>query len=179
MAPDGKVAVPPCRRVDSFLIRNPVDLPSLPAVTRVRLFEMRRIRIDLRPDKPNQNRPSLPHVLTVEFAAAILKLADHGWVQDPILTVGPIDPPLVRLRVIKPQGKTFDVILCAVSFEFFQVGAAIPDLARDRRSVKLDPGRGAGESIGETRQVNVPTSDLEVEIVISFVFPGIGRNAFI
>src|SRR5258708_30770761 len=63
--------------VHPSLVCDPVDFPCLASIGRVGLFEMGRIRRDVRPDKSNIDGSALPEFLIVELAAAILEFADH------------------------------------------------------------------------------------------------------
>jgi len=125
------------------LVRNPVDLPGLPAIIRVRLFKVGCTRIGVRPKKSNVDRSPLPRLLVVKLTASILELADHWLLYKAILAVDPVDAPLVSLRIVETEGQTFDVPSLAMSFELFQIGAAIPNLSGNRSAVKFDPGSGA------------------------------------
>src|SRR5690242_18260658 len=56
--------------VDARLIGDPVDFPGPAPIGGVGLFEMRRIRRDLRPDVANEDGSAFPELLVVELPAA-------------------------------------------------------------------------------------------------------------
>ena len=82
------------------LVRNPVHFPSLTSIIREALFKVGRIRGRVRPNKSNEDSFASHCILGKELAASILEFADLGWVQDAILTVGPIEAPLVGLGIV-------------------------------------------------------------------------------
>src|SRR6516162_2711761 len=82
------------------LVRNPVHLPVLACIVRVRLFKVRCIRGGIRPDKSNVDGPALPKLLVIKLTASILELADHRLFYRAVLAVGPIDTPLVDLVIV-------------------------------------------------------------------------------
>src|SRR5579872_2012588 len=116
---------------DARLIRNPVHLPSLSAIIRKRLFEMRHARIGLRPDESDQNCLSVDNILRIELALSILKLANLRRIKNPVLAVGPVQSPLMGLRIVQAQSQALDVPACTIGFELLDLGSAIPELARD------------------------------------------------
>src|SRR6185312_10924303 len=96
----------------------------------------------------NEDRPALPHLLIVELAASVFELANHRRpVQGAVLAIRPIDAPLTRLRIVKTKGEAFDVACFAVGFKFLQVGAATPNLSRNRSAIKFHPGSGTSKAI--------------------------------
>ena len=52
------------------------------------------------PNKPNQDAFPVQHVLRVELTPSILKLADLGRVERTTLAIGPVEAPLVGLRIV-------------------------------------------------------------------------------
>src|SRR5580692_75994 len=58
------------------LVGYPVHFPGFAAVVREGLFEVRCIRVGVRPNKSNKDKFSVQRVLSVKLAAAILKFAD-------------------------------------------------------------------------------------------------------
>ena len=60
-------------------------------------------------DKSNQDGLAIDRVLGEELTASILEFADLRRVQDANFLVGPIQPPLVRLRIVETQSQTFDM----------------------------------------------------------------------
>src|SRR5579862_9583917 len=100
---------PPCSPglgrniIYSRLVRNPVDLPCLASIIRERLFKVRCIPGGIGPNKSNVDGAALPRLLVVKLTTSILELADHGLFYKAILAVGPIDTPLMRLRIVKTK----------------------------------------------------------------------------
>ena len=131
--------------VYSRLVRNPVDFPSLASVIGERLFKVRRTRGHVRPNKSNQDNFAVNRILGEKLAASILEFADLGWIQDAILAVGPIEPPLVGLRIVQPESQAFDVARSrTINLDRVQLSAAVPNLVALSSTVKLDPGIGTG-----------------------------------
>ena len=94
----------------------------------------------VRPNKSNQDHFAINRIRGEELAPSILEFADLRWVQNANLAVGPIQPPLVGLRIVQAQGQTFDVPASgAVDFELLNLSAAIPNLSGDGSAVKFDP----------------------------------------
>jgi len=76
------------------------------------------------------------------------------------------------LGIVCAQGKAFDVPGRTVGFKLLDIGFAVPELSRDGGSVKLHPARGSGQRMLKARQVNLPRTHLEIEIVFSAVLAG-------
>ena len=133
----------------SSLIGNPVYFPRLAPVLRIRLFEVRRIRGDVRPHKSNIDSSTLPEFLIVKLTASVPELADHRLNRLPqggILAISPIDAPLMGLRIVNSQRQTLDMTGWAIGFKLLQVGAPVPDSPGDGSPIKLDPGRRADQA---------------------------------
>src|ERR1700683_13761 len=112
------------------LVRDPIDLPRFAAVIGECLFEVGRILGDLRPDVANEDHSSVIGFLVVELTDSILEFADRRRQADcAVFPVGPIETPLMRLRVVKTYGNAFDVTRGAVRFELVEGTAAVPELA--------------------------------------------------
>src|SRR5262245_38593557 len=89
------------------LVGNPVSFPGLASIIGERLFKVRRIRVDVRPDVSNQNRSAIwaGWFLVEEFAAVVPEFADGGrTTHGAILAVGPIKAPLMSSEVVETQG---------------------------------------------------------------------------
>src|SRR5580692_7684348 len=126
------------------LVRNPVHFPGLAAILREGLLKVRRAGGGIRPKKSNQDHFAINRILSVELAASILEFADLRRVQNANLAVGPIQPPLVGLRIVQPHGQTFDMSASrAVRFELLDLSAPVPNLSGDRSAVKFDPASRA------------------------------------
>jgi hypothetical protein len=104
------------------------------------------IRVHVRPNEPDKYSLPINRILGEKLAASILEFADLGWIHDAILAIGPIEPPLVGLRIVHTQGQTFDVACWAIDVDRVQFGAAIPNLEADSRPSNstqvLEPVRG-------------------------------------
>ena len=100
---------------------------------------MGRIRGHVRPNKSNQDNFAVDFVLRVELAASILEFADLRRIQNSDLAVGPIEAPLVSLRIVETQRQAFDVPgNGTIGFELLQLSATIPNLEGDGSTVKFD-----------------------------------------
>src|ERR1700730_16895812 len=138
------------------LIRNPIDFPRLAAIIRKRLFKVRRIRGHVGPIESNKDCFAVNRILSKKLTLSILEFADLGWVKDANLAVGPIEAPLVGLRIVQTEGQTLDVARGAIGLERIQLRAAIPHLIADARSVEFDPGSRARERTQAALQVIFP-----------------------
>jgi hypothetical protein len=87
-----------CDRVplagSSRIGRDPVDFPSLPAITRVRLLELDRVRSDARDDESNEDGPLVERVLAEELPASTLELPDRWYGHGTDADVGKMEAPL-------------------------------------------------------------------------------------
>ena len=127
-----------------------------------------RIRSDVRDDKSHEDGTAIKRFLVEKLAASILEFADRRLTQGTVFTVGEIEAPLVRLRVVESQVQTFEMTDRAIDTSSTKVGSAIPHLADDGSPVILDPGGGSSYGMLEARDVSFPgTPDFEVEIVLA------------
>jgi hypothetical protein len=80
-------------------------------------------------DQINRTKTDLPFHCSwsKKLGASILEFADHPLAQSGILAVGPIDSPLLGLRIVQTEREAFDVAGLTGGFELFQICAAIPD----------------------------------------------------
>ncbi len=53
-----------------------------------------------------------------------------------------------------------------------ELSATIPDLSGNGSTVKFDPGCGARQGMNEPLQVNLPSTELEIKIVLPIAFRG-------
>src|SRR5260370_13630142 len=60
-----------------------------------------------------------------------------------------------------------EVLGRAIGFEFHQIGATIPKLAYDSRSLILDPIRRTSKRMQQAPEMSLPSANLEVEIVLA------------
>jgi hypothetical protein len=70
---------------------------------------MGRTGSQFRPIKPDKDDFSVEIVLRVKLAVSVLELSDLGYNHNAVLTVGPIQPPLMCLRIEQTQREAFDV----------------------------------------------------------------------
>ena len=75
---------------------------------------MRRIRGHVGPNESNKDCFAVNRILSEKLTLSILEFADLGWVKDANLAVGPIEAPLVGLRIVQAQGESFDVTFGAI-----------------------------------------------------------------
>src|SRR6204780_2750645 len=129
---------------------------------------MGRIRRGIRPNKSNKNGFAINRILGEKLAASVLEFADLGRIQDANLPVGPIESPLVGLRIVYAQGKTFDVAGWAIELDLIQT-CAIPNLAADTSAVKFDPSIGARQRIQAALQMIFPGTNQGVKIVLAIL----------
>ena len=83
-------------------------------------------------------------ILGEELTASILEFADLGWVKDANFAIGPVEAPLVGLRIVETQSQTFDVAGWAINLDGVKLGA-IPNLVADTGTVKFDPAVGSSQ----------------------------------
>src|SRR5258708_19259382 len=78
------------------LVRDPVYFPGFATILRERLFEVRRIRVGLRPNESNQDGSAIGarRFRVVKLAASILEFPDRGHAHSSALAVRPLQPPL-------------------------------------------------------------------------------------
>src|SRR5262249_34305613 len=146
---------------------DPVDLPGCAAVSGKGLLEMAGIRRDVRDDEANKDGPAIECFLVEELTTAVFEGADRGLAEDAATTVGKIQAPLMRLRVVKAERERFDVAFGSIDLELDKIGAAIPNLADDSGAVVFDPSGGTGEGMQHAPEMGFPAADFEIEIVLA------------
>ena len=67
----------------------------------------------------------------------------------------------------------------AVGFDFFQLGAAVPDFADDYGAFHFCPGGRAGERMLQTPDVRVPGAEVEVKIVLAIALAVVRRGGLL
>lgn len=127
---------------------------------------MGRIRGHARPNKSHKDAFAIKGILGVELTASVLELAYLGWNHGAILAVGPIEAPLVGLRIVRTQGQTFEVAGWAIDLDRVQLGAAIPHLEADTSTLKFNPGSGTCQGMQAALQVIFPCTNKGVKIVL-------------
>jgi hypothetical protein len=130
------------------------------------LLEVRRARIRLRPDEPNEDALAVERVLSIELALPIFEFTDLGHDDDAILAVRPVEAPLVRLGVVRAEREALDVTARAIGLELLDLRGAVPQEARHAGSIELDPLVGAGQRMQAALEVDVPVTNLEIEVVL-------------
>src|SRR5579864_2708433 len=135
---------------------------------------MRRARGRVRPDKSNQDGFAINRVLGEKLTPSILEFADLGWVKDAILAIGPIESPLVGLRVVQTQRQTFDVPRVSIDLDRVQLRAPIPNLVADARTLKLNPASGTCQRMQLALQVIFPAANQGIKIVLPIALRDIG-----
>src|SRR5246127_2094972 len=122
------------------LVCHPAHLPGFAAIVGVGLFEVRGVRAGLGPNEANIDKLVVQCVCAVELAASVLELADlRTRVHGTVFAVGPIDTPLVRLRVVKAQSHSLHVAAGTVEFDLLDHGTSAPHFARDEGTIKSPP----------------------------------------
>src|ERR1700743_2294142 len=96
------------RGFDPRLIRDPIHFPSLAAVVRERLLKVWSRR-HIRPPKPNQNRLVIDGIHREKLADAILELAHLRLIQHADLLVRPVEPPLMRLGIVRSKREPIEL----------------------------------------------------------------------
>src|SRR5581483_8354806 len=105
----------------------------------------------------------------------VLELADLGGrVDHTVFAVGPVDGPLVSLRIVKTYGQALDQSAGAVQLNLLDVARAIPDLVGVQGTVERNPLFRAGQRMLEPGEVNFPAPHGEIEIVLAVP---LGRGA--
>src|SRR5579864_1427273 len=132
---------------------------------------MGRIRGHVRPSISNKDGLAIDGILGKKLAASILESSDLGWVQDASLAIGPIEPPLVGLRVIGAHGQTFEAYW-VIYLDGVQLGAAIPNLEADAGTFRFDPGIRACQGMQAALHVKFPCPNQGVKIVLPIPFRG-------
>src|ERR1700682_311400 len=106
---------------------NPVYLPALAAVGGVGLFEVSRVRGNVRDDKSNENRSTIQIFLVEELAATVFELPDRRLAQCSKAAVGEIQAPLMGIRIEKAQRQSLDMPGRAIHLKLDQIRASAPD----------------------------------------------------
>ena len=119
------------------------------------MFEVGGIGGQVGPIKSNEDSLAIDGVLGEKLTVSILELADLRWIEDANFAVGPIESPLVGLRIVHAQGQAFDVAGWTADFDLVNTGAIV-NLAADTGAVKFDPGVGTSQGIQAPLEVILP-----------------------
>ena len=106
----------------------------------------------------------------------VIKLSDCGDLQDGVVTVGPVETPLVRLRVIEAEREALNVSLRAVDVEFTDLGPTIPQFSYDR--CRYNSPQVSEPVSGCVRRLRCAFQlpDFKVEVVLVVAAPGSRTN---
>ena len=133
-----------------------------------------RISSDVRPRGAHQDSPVIKRILTEEFPAPVLECADERFAERTILAGSKCLAPLMGLRIVEKQGQAFPMTRWTIRLDLFQVGATIPDFSLGFGAFHLDPARGTAEGMLQARDVGLPRTYTEVEIVLTIPHYGCG-----
>src|ERR1700739_3918267 len=101
---------------------------------------MRMVRVGVGPNEAHVDELAVQCVCAVELAASVLELTDLGTgVHGAVFAVGPIDAPLVRLRVVEAQSQSLDMGAGTIECDLLDHGTSVPHFARDEGAVRLHP----------------------------------------
>src|ERR1700756_1760732 len=101
---------------------------------------MGSVRVDVGPNEADVDELAVQCVCAVELASSVLELADlRTRVHGAIFAVGPIDIPLVRLRVVEAQRQSLDLAAGTIEFDLLDDGTSVPHFVRDEDAIKLQP----------------------------------------
>src|SRR4029077_3068627 len=90
-------------------------------------------------DETNEDGLALKIFLIEELSACAVELSNRGNLQDRVFAVGPVQAPLVRLRVVQAERDALNVSARPVDRQLAKVRAAIPELADYRSAVVINP----------------------------------------
>src|SRR5690348_6468182 len=128
---------------------------------------MGRLRGQVRPDVSNQYGLAVNRILSKKLSAPIFEFAHLRWIQLAGLAVGPIEPPLVRLRIIRPQSQPFDVARRAIEFDRVQLRSAVPNLEAGSRTLRFHPRIRACQGMRYALDVKFPLTNQGIKIVLA------------
>src|ERR1700756_4265109 len=74
-----------------------------------------------------------------DFSAGAIRTGAWTRVHGAIFAVGPIDIPLVRLRVVEAQRQSLDLAAGTIEFDLLDDGTSVPHFVRDEDAIKLHP----------------------------------------
>ena len=146
--------------------------PGFAAIVGVGLFVAMGVGGADGPFAADENGFVVEGVGGVEVAAAVCELADHWRVERGRFAVDEALAPLMGLRVVEEEAHAFPASGWAVGFDFFELCAAVPDLADADCAVELDCFGGVGEGLRGADDVGVPDAYVEVEVVLAVARQG-------
>ncbi len=126
------------------------------------------IAVHFGPAETANNGRALPVIVRVEVADAVcIEMPDLRRWRDAELFRSPPKRPLMRLRIVEAQRHPDDIPVRAFYIGVFEISAAAPKRAKDRRAVALVPLVAADQPIFEYAVVRTPRSIRKIEIVAS------------
>ena len=101
---------------------------------------MWNVRVGVSSNEADVDELAVQCVCAVELATSVLELTGlRTRVHRAVFAVGPLDAPLVRLRVVEAQSQSLDVAAGTIEFDLLDDGPSVPHVARDEGAVKLHP----------------------------------------
>ena len=120
-----------------------------------------------RPDVPHKNHSSVYGLLVVELSTPVPELP-HGWyAHHPAGSVGEIQAPLVRGRVVQPEVDCFHMAGRTFHLQLHHVGLPSPNAVYNACAFVFNPCCRSRERMTQDPQVCLPRPDFEIEIVLS------------
>jgi hypothetical protein len=149
--------------------------PCRPAIIRIRLLILVRIRLDVGPHGPHQDRLVIHGVLTNQHDSAVVEFTDIRR-QCPDLAVRERLTPLVRARVVQKEREAFPVAFRPIRFDLLQFRLAVPHLAHGHCSIQFNGFRTARKWIKNSLDVGMPHANVEIKVVLPVVYRGCRRG---
>src|SRR5689334_4237344 len=137
-------------------VGDEVRLPGLAAVARKRLLDAMRIRFDVEPYEPREDRAAADVLLIVELAATVLELAEHRRAHHAVVAGREELAPLVRAGVVEEEAEILEMAVGPVGFDFFEQRFSAPDLVCRHGAVELDPFLRSAERMAKAPDVRGP-----------------------
>ena len=79
---------------------DPVGFPCLASIVRERLLESGRICSDICETVPSEDGLAVKQLLIETLRSPVLELTDHRLCHGGVGVIGPVETPLVRLRIV-------------------------------------------------------------------------------
>src|ERR1700722_3992040 len=149
---------------DTRLVCDPVHFPCLAAIVGERLLEVWS-RIHTRPAEADENRLVVDRIHRKKFADSILEFANLRRIEHADLYIRPIETPLMRSRIVRPQCQPFDLSRrTTITKELIDLRPVVNRPA-DTGSLVIHPGVGTGERIQTATQMVFPGTEKRIEVV--------------
>lgn len=147
-------------------VHVPVRLPGQPTVAGESLLPVGRRRGDAVPAEPDQDGPTIESLTASELPSPIDEAADDRWQQSARDVVGPVDRPLIPIRVVDPDCRT------RIARPFPRLWPELPDVADSAKdgTVGLEgdellPLTATCQPRDEPAVVDPPRAEEEIEVV--------------